>query len=915
MEDGHVTLGAGETFASIIHHLEQPQVSSLMASAEGHTMRVLLRILRNLATPQLRNTASLGGTILWAHPASDILPLLRVCGAQLAVIGANMQERHVDVDGEFNPKESIKAGEIILQVRIPHTAPNEVVFFDKQARRKTADLAVANIAILAQVKLDKLAAVRIALGGVEAALKDCGDQAVPRAKQLEDLLLNRDAEDITKPMMQEALLQDLGITDKKKAQYRVGIFTSFVQKFLASLKSADSLEKEESHSLKSHQLFQKVPASLPDIDPVTRPIAHVSSAQQCTGEAQFVDDIPHLAHELHLYPVQSTEAHASFIVEDIDEALAVPGVVSWISHKDIAPERNLWSVCETPDEEVFPTIEVLHYGQIIGLVAAESQEAARTAASRVRISYQKLEAIVTLDQAVRAGKTTILGSDITIERQKDKTLAEEPCQVKLSGSISAAGQEHFYLEPHSALVIPSGEKRELTIHFTTQEPSSVQATVASVLGLSQNRIIVKCKRTGGAFGGKEKCHVAIMAAVAANKLGQPCRLILPRKVDIEVTGHRHEIKATYSCGFTEEGRIVDAKIETNYNAGFSMDLSGSWGLILNMRIDGGYTLKNLTTTAIPRRTNLASNTAFRGFGGPEGTLIVEDMIERIANYLQVDPMEVRRENISRQDDLLHYGSSTVPDDNLLRCFEECLSMSNYEEERKCILAFNADPQNANKRRGIAILPTKFAPAVPFKAFNQGSAFVRIYKDGSVLLSHGGIEMGQGLHTKMLQVAAKVLRVSMDKFHLMDTSTETIPNASPTGGSTGTDINGHAVRIACEKLRDRLDGFASQNPELKTWEALVLNAYLQRVQLAEYGFYNTSALEFDVANNSGAVFHYLTSGAGCVVVEVDCLTGNHRVLRTDIVTDVGQSINPAIDIGQIEGAFVQGKNKWATNTQF
>jgi xanthine dehydrogenase/oxidase len=900
LDDGHITIGAGETFASVISYLENAE--ELLSSDEGKTARVLLRILKNLATAQLRNVATLGGTIMWGHPASDILPLLRVCGASLVVVDTDLQKRNVDVDRGFN-KDKIRKGDIITQINIPKTNTNQTIFFEKQARRKTADLAVANIAIFAEFSSEKMSLVRVSMGGVEAAIKECKDESVPCAQQLANLLVNKNAADISRQMIEEAVLHDLSVCGKKISQYKAGVYRSFVLKFLDNLKSENTSEKRIS-TIRAHQLYQKIPPSLPEIDPVTRPIAHVSSAQQCTGEAKFVDDMPKLAHELYLYPVQSTEAHANFTIENLDKALAYPGVVSWISHKDIPPERNLWSASETPDEEVFPISEVLHYGQVIGLIAAESKEAARAAAALVKVSYKKLEAIVTLDHAVKAGEKTIMGSAITFERYQDKASTKQ-AEFKLSGIISAAGQEHFYMEPHSALVVPSGEKEELTIYFTTQEPSSVQATVASVLGLPQNRIIVKCKRTGGAFGGKEKSIVAIMTAVAANKLGQPCRLILPRKVDIEITGHRHEIKSSYACGFTKEGKIEEANFETNYNAGFSMDLSALWGMILNMRIDGGYTLKNLRASAIPRRTNLVSNTAFRGFGGPEGALIVEDAIERIAEFLHVDPLEVRRQNITRIGDQLHYGSSTVQDDHILRCFEECLQMSNYEEHRKAIIAFNADPKNQQKRQGIAIVPMKFAPFVPVKSFNQGSAFVRIYKDGTVLLSHGGIEMGQGLHTKMLQVAAKVLRVSLDKFHLNDTSTETIPNAPPTGGSTGTDINGHAVRIACEKLRSRLDAFHKQHPEIQSWEELICKANLGRVQLAEYGFYNTSSLEYDIEANSGEVFHYLTSGAGCVVVEVDCLTGNHTILRTDIVMDVGESINPAIDIGQIEGAFVQG----------
>jgi len=307
-------------------------------------------------------------------------------------------------------------------------------------------------------------------------------------------------------------------------------------------------------------------------------------------------------------------------------------------------------VAEIPDEEVFPTSEVLYCGQIIGVIAAESLEAAKSAAGLVKISYERLESIVTLEEAIKAGECTVMGHEIRLERYQDGK--EKAGHFILEGRITTGAQEHFYLEPHSALAVPSGEKRELTLHFTTQEPSSVQATVASVLGLQQNKIIVKCRRLGGAFGGKERCQVALIAAVAADKLRRPCRFVLPREVDVEITGHRHSVSAAYKLGVSKTGKIETATVESDFNAGFSWDLSESWGLILNMRIDGGYTLRNLSVRSIPRRTNLASNTAFRGFGGPEGTLVVEDMMERIAHKLGMDPMEVRRANITRSGPVL-----------------------------------------------------------------------------------------------------------------------------------------------------------------------------------------------------------------------------------------------------------------------
>ena len=408
---------------------------------------------------------------------------------------------------------------------------------------------------------------------------------------------------------------------------------------------------------------------------------------------------------------------------------------------------------------------------------------------------------------------------------------------------------------------------------------------------------------GGGFGGKEaRLGVPLMAGVAAQVLGRPCRLVLAREADTATTGHRHETRTRYEVEHAADGRMVRTQFRVEVNAGMSMDLSDAWGDILLKRIDGGYTLTHFEGTAAIMRTNLVSNTAFRGFGAPEGALIIEDVIEKIARKLGVDPAVVRRNNLTMAGDFPHHGTRPVTEDFLVRCWEECLDQSDYWAERRRVDAFNKE--NTFKKRGIAIVPMKFYPSIAVPFLNQASAYVRIYKDGSVLLSHGGTEMGQGLHTKMIQVAARVLKVDMEKIHIIDSSTEIIANATSTGGSTGTDLNGFAVINACTKIVEMLEPLRQAAPE-DSWEQTVQKAYLSRTQLSAYGFYNTSPLDYDGARDEGAMFNYFTFGVGCSLVEVDCLTGEHSLLRTDIVMDVGRSLNPAIDIGQVEGAFVQG----------
>jgi len=385
-------------------------------------------------------------------------------------------------------------------------------------------------------------------------------------------------------------------------------------------------------------------------------------------------------------------------------------------------------------------------------------------------------------------------------------------------------------------------------------------------------------------------------------LKRPARFVLTREVDTSTTGHRHEARVNYQLSFNSSGRILKAGFDLSVNAGCSSDLSVTWVDTLLKRIDGGYTLSNFTGTGYALKTNMVSNTAMRGFGSPEGALIIEEGIESVAKALKKDPAIVRRENLTRKGDLLHHGSKTVPDDHLLACWDECIEQSRYWDMRKEVDQFNE--VNSTKKRGLAIVPIKFFPTIPVRMLNQAGAFVRVFVDGSVLLSHGGIEMGQGLHTKMLQVAAKELGVPMSRIYIADTNTDTVPNATATGGSTGTDLNGMAVINACRQIVQHLRPFREGNPNA-SWEEIIGKAYQTRTQLAAFGFYNTSPLEYDPDTNTGTVFNYLTNGVGCSLVELNCLTGAFKVLRTDIVMDVGRSLNPAIDIGQIEGAFVQG----------
>ena len=901
-----LSVGAGVTFTNLQNYL-----TSLLSSSPSPLLQELNRVLGLLASPQVRNIASLGGSLLWAHPASDLIPLLTVAGTEVVLGTAGSLTKQVSVE-QLLARGGLERGELLLSVRIPTTAERRVKFY-KHARRKTADLAIANMAVGYSTPAgpggQKMTDLRIVVGGLGLAVEQCpqGQGAAGRAKHLESLL-SGDLAGLSPEIICSAVERDL-LGNRKSSQiekmaFRVSLVTGFVIKFLQTISSSDQTGEGEgeARSLQSSLLYEKTPADQPVLDPVTRPVPHLSSAQQCTGEAVYVDDLPVFERELQLFPVQSTVSHAQIMRVDVSAALALPGVVAWISHSDI-PGCKLWSLAPPPDEELFPTETVQYVGQIIGLVAAESSSAGLAGVRAVRVEFSHpLPPILTVAGADL--NNSLFGEKL---RARKDVREKNNCSLvstgeKVAGVVRLGGQEHYYLEPHTALAVPGGEEGEITLHFSTQLPSTVQAGLAAVLGLPQSRITVKCRRAGGAFGGKERFFVALMAGLAAHVLQRPARLVLTREADNDTTGHRHETKAGYEVEHDSRGKIMEAKFQFDVNAGMSVSNSDAWVRTLAWRVDGGYTLSKFEVSGSAFKTNLVSNTAFRGFGSPEGALIIEDVIEKIALKLNLDPALVRQENLTKAGDFLHHGTKPVTEDFLIKCWDECLEQSNYFQVRKEVEKFNSE--NKYRKRGVAIVPMKFFPTIPVNFLNQAAAFVRVYLDGSVLLSHGGIEMGQGLHTKMVQVAARVLRVDMKKIHIIDTSTEIIANATPTGGSSGTDLCGFAVMNACKKLADALTPIRDNCPD-DTWEQIVEKAYFSRVQLSAFGFYNTSPLHYDDKTDEGSVFHYLTFGVGCTLVEVDCLTGDHQVLRTDIVMDVGRSLNPAIDIGQIEGAFVQG----------
>ncbi|PIO30993.1 hypothetical protein AB205_0063890 [Aquarana catesbeiana] len=448
----------------------------------------------------------------------------------------------------------------------------------------------------------------------------------------------------------------------------------------------------------------------------------------------------------------------------------------------------------------------------------------------------------------------------------------------IEGEIHIGGQEHFYLETNCCIAVPKGEDGEMELFASTQNTTETQAFAAHALGVPSNRIVVRVKRMGGGFGGKESRSsvISTVVALAANKTGRPVRCMLDRDEDMLITGGRHPYLGRYKVGFKNSGQVTALEVSYYLNAGNSVDLSHAVLDRSLFHMDNAYKIPNIRGTGYLCKTNLPSNTAFRGFGGPQAMMVVEAWMSDIAEVCKLPPEHVRKLNMYKEGDLTHF-SQKLEGFNIHRCWDECLRNSLYQERKVAIEKFNR--QHRWKKRGIAIIPTKFGISFTLVLLNQAGALVHVYIDGSVLLTHGGTEMGQGLHTKMIQVASKALGIPTSKIHISETSTNTVPNTSPTAASASSDLNGMAIYIKA--------------------------AYEDRVSLSVTGFYKTEGIGYDPIKNEGNPSNYFSYGVACSEVEIDCLTGDHKNLRTDIVMDVGTSLNPAIDIGQVEGAFVQG----------
>ncbi len=656
---------------------------------------------------------------------------------------------------------------------------------------------------------------------------------------------------------------------------------------------------------------------------VGRSVKHESADKHVTGEAVYVDDRLEFPNQLHVYARQSDRAHARILRIDTRPCYEFPGVAIAITKDDVPGQLDIGPV--VAGDPLLADGKVEYVGQVVLAVAADSLETARKAAMAAIVEYEDLEPVLDVVEAYRK-KHFVLASHTHRIGDSASKLASAP--RRLQGTLHIGGQEHFYLETQISSVMPT-EDGGMLVYTSTQNPTEVQKLVAEVLGVPMNKVVIDMRRMGGGFGGKETqaAGPACLCAVIAHLTGRPTKMRLPRMEDMSMTGKRHPFYVEYDVGFDDDGLLHGIEMDLAGNCGYSPDLSGSIVDRAMFHSDNAYFLGNATINGHRCKTNTASNTAYRGFGGPQGMVAIEEVMDAVARHLGKDPLEVRKLNYygKTERNVTHYHQ-TVEHNVIHEMTAELEESAEYAKRRREIVEFNN--KSPVLKKGLAMTPVKFGISFTATFLNQAGALIHIYTDGSIHLNHGGTEMGQGLNTKVAQVVAEVFQVDISRIQITATNTDKVPNTSPTAASSGADLNGMAAKNAAETIKQRLVDFLVREykvtPEdvefrngqvrvrdhFLSFEEMIQKAYFGQVSLSSTGFYRTPKIYYDRDKAAGRPFYYYAYGVACVEVLVDTLTGEYRMLRGDILHDVGDSLNPAIDIGQVEGAFIQGMG-WLT----
>lgn len=920
IKNDKLVFGASTSLQDIIHFCDQK-----MPSLPEHQRRLLRELRQRLSvfsSTQIRNTACVIGNIAHGGAVTDMSNFLLATDSVLTVIdSATGKQRKMNMSGFYKgyKQNNLSKTDVITEVEIPLMKENEHVFVYKQAHRREDDICIVSACIKARIseKDNTIEYFQIAYSGMAAWPQN--------ARSVEKYMIGKK---FTLETIQNAyplIEKDLPLADQAPGghvPFRRELSKSFLFRFFHQVEKERGRPYDASASDIIPRPFAKFGPitnitqngrTISRKDVIEESVHHRAAKQQTTGEAVFTLDLPTPPHCLYGGLVMSPIPHGKIISADYSKCLAVPGVVDVVTYKDVEGKNRVGNVIK--DEPVFPEDEVQFVGHPIAMVLAKDNETAWRAAKLADIKFEKLHAVLDLDQAIEE-KSFLPMHHKYSNANVDEGLKKSP--HVLEGVTRLGPQYHFCLEANNCIVEPL-EDNKLLVTTSTQNCTMTQNDISICTGLPNNNIDVRVTRIGGGFGGKETRSTVFSnyAAVAARKVNRPVRIMLDRNVDFELAGNRHPMQTHYRVGFDDDGMLIALDAKVYSDCGWSFDISPAVTDRTLLHQESSYRIPYFSAESFMCKVNGYSNTAFRGFGAPQGVFAMESIIEHVADYLHKPVEEIRRKNLYREGDIAPFGTK-LNDCLNIPSWDYIVKKFDYYNKKKEVEEFNK--VNKYKKRGIAIIPLKFGISFTFGTLNQGGSIVQVYRDGTVLISHGGVEMGQGLHTKVALIAAKTLNIPIENIRIDETNTSKVANTSPTAASSGTDLNGWAVQNACEQINQRLNKYRTPG---RTFAEACQAAYMDRVDLCAHGFYSTPGVYFDWVKGNGNPFAYYVYGASASIVEIDTLTGDHVVLRSDIVYDVGSSINPAIDIGQIEGAFIQGygyltmeeivrgdnKNKW------
>ncbi|XP_072042532.1 xanthine dehydrogenase/oxidase-like [Amphiura filiformis] len=877
------------------------------------SLHIIQQALKQYCSCQIRNVATIGGHLVTPMSDYDLVPLLIAVGAKVSIVDTDGNVRESTFNGRSYSSDDrlVNSNEILQYIEIPFNRMNEHVQFYKMSHKRNYldnALVTAAFCVAFEADSDVVRDGRLVFGG----LRKLPVFADATMKKLVGKSWNAELLETTCASLKEELQSDIKVSGKDSDYCSNLVAGSFFKFFFHVLQRLQKEQVTSSTSLSAipefgsmsskvphgSELFQPAPKDQPDIDSIGRPIVHRSALQHTSGEAVYADDLPPVQGELYIAFVLPSRGRARVLSTNLASAQEVEGYVTYVNADDISGVNK----STLDDHEVLVSKEVYSTGDIIGAIVATTPEAARKAAKLVHVSYEDLPVITTIEEAI---EQEAFHHPIRSLQKGDVDEGFSQSSVVLEGTVRTAAQEHYYIEPTACIAIPSGEAGEIEMITCIQNVNGVQSNVALALGVDANKVNVKCKRAGGSFGGKSTpSSYIVVCALAAQKTGKAVRMVLPRGIDMQITGHREDTMAKYKVGFDDKTGKINSLDVTVYNnwgipAGIHAALLGK----TLFSIEGVYAMDSIHVTVKNCCTNVPSTKQARAFGIVQPLFIIESVITDIALKCGLPVLQVREVNMHKEDiPSTYYGIRIEGFDVFRRCWKECLDKSDYHNRRDQVNTFNS--KNKWTKRGIAIVPLRFIVGNFPEFMHQAGAMVNLYLDGSVLIHHGGVEVGQGIHTKMIQIANRVLGIPVDKIHVAENSTHVVPNATDTAASYSTDLWGMAVKNACDTLIGRLAPYKSAKPDgnFADW---VSSAYFARVNLSVVGYYQAPVHTWDWNTKAGNPYPYSTYGAACSEVQIDCLTGSHELLRTDIVMDVGKSLNPALDIGQIEGAFMMG----------